>query len=488
MRGGELVVRAMTEPPTLNFLEGTNRETWTARLTHNLVVESLLDIDSETFELTPALASAWSERDDHRVTTLTLRRDARFHDGSAFTARDAIAVLDAVKDPQRNTSSIRAEFEELISWKMIDEHTLELRWKNPSPFSLRALAKLPMVPASALAGDWAALASKPIGTGPYRVGEWQRGQRLVLKRVDDRAFIDTLIFRFVKDHTIATGLFERGEIDLFTNVQPAVFKALEGDYERLRGVDNSFSYIAWNGALPMLADARVRRALAHLYPADSMAKSVDLGLEAPTTCPFWALGPSCDPNVKPISFSAEDARAELLDAGFAENEEGLLSRSGQPLRLHFLIPASSVRLAKLSPMLQEQFRRTGGELVIERVDVSAMGARVAARRFEVVSRVLTELDGVQDLYGTFHSSQIDGGANLSGYSSPVADSLLVAIRTEWSPAKRQDLERALHRQLFEDQPYLFMTSRTSLDLAKRRVHGLTPSPLWYDLRSVWVSP
>ncbi len=488
VRGGTLTVRAMTEPATLNFLEGTSRETWTARLTHNLVVESLLDIDAKTFALKPALASSWSERDEHHITTLTLRGDVKFHDGAAFTARDAIAVLDAVKDPRRNTSSIRADFEELSSWKMIDEHTIELQWRNPSPFALRSLAKLPMLPASALAGDWAALAEKPIGTGPYRIEAWQRGQRLVLKRIDDRAFIDTLVFRFVKDHTIATGLFERGELDVLTNVQPVIFKTLEGDFERLRGIDNSFSYIAWNEAVPMLADARVRRALAHVYPAGSMAKSVDLGLEAPTTCPYWALGPSCDPGVKPFLFSAEEARAQLVDAGFAPNAGGLLSRAGQPLRLHLLIPASSVRLAKLSPMLQEEFRRAGGELVIETVDVSAMGARVAARDFEMVSRVLTELDGVQDLYGTFHSSQIDGGANLAGYSSPGADRLLEAIRTEWSDPKRQELERALHRHLFEDQPYLFMTSRSSLDLARRRVHGLVPSPLWYDLRSVWVSP
>ena len=58
---------------------------------------------------------------------------------------------------------------------------------------------------------------------------------------------------------------------------------------------------------------------------------------------------------------------------------------------------------------------------------------------------------------------------------------------EFDPARRQKLEQALHARLYADQPYLFMTNRQSLDAAKRRVHGLEPSLLWYDLRAVWVS-
>ena len=492
-QGGTLVIRVMTEPGTLNFLEGASRESWTSRMTRNLVVESLLDIDPMTFDVVPSLAQRWVDSADHRITTITLRGGVHFHDGSVLTSADVIAVLDAVKNPTKNTSSVRADFDELMSWRALDEHTVELRWRNPSPFSLRALAKLPILPASALAADWVELGAKPVGTGPYAVESWQRGQTLTLKRVDpSRGYLDSIVYRFVKDATVAAGLFDRGELDLMTNVQPTLWKELEqspraiAEYRRLKGVDNSYSYIAWNETVPALADSRVRRALAHLYPREAVEKTVDLKLEQPTTCPFWSTGPSCDPSVEPISFSPEAARNELLDAGFVDGPDGVLTRDGDPLQLHFLMPATSVRLAKLTPMLQDQFHRIGAELIIETVDVSHMSARVGARDFEVVSRVWTELDAVQDQYSTYHSSQIDGGANFVHYSSERADALMQSIRAEWDTSKRQALERALHRQLYFDQPYLFMTSRASLDLAKQRVHGLTPSPLWYDLRRVWV--
>jgi len=490
--GGTLVVRVMSEPTTLNFLEGNSRESWTSRMTHRLVTESLLEIDSRSYELAPGLAERWLEAENHQVTTFYLRAGVTFHDGTPFTAGDVVATLDAIKDPKQNTAAARAGLGALSAWRALDPLTVQLRWSTPSPFALRELAKLPILPAKAMAKDWLALAEHPIGTGPFAVDTWERGRQLTLRRVDPaRAHVERIIFRFVKDHTIATGLFDRGELDLLTNVQPSVWKELErspsaiAETVRLKGIDNSYSYIAWNEAVPALADVRVRRALAHLYPAHAMSKTVDLGLELPTTCPFWLPSESCDSSVEPISFSAAEARAELLDAGFVDTE-GVLTRDGQPLRLHFLMPATSVRLAKLAPMLQEQFRRVGAELVVETVDVSQMGARVNARDFEVVSRVMTELDAVQDQLVTFHSSQIDGGANIVRYASPEADRLMEAIRREWEAPARHALERDLHRRLHEDQPYLFMTSRSSLDLAKRRVHGLSPSPLWYDLRVVWV--
>jgi ABC-type transport system substrate-binding protein len=300
-----------------------------------------------------------------------------------------------------------------------------------------------------------------------------------LKRHDDRAHVDTLVFRFVKDHTLAGTLFEKGEFDLMTFIQPVLWRSMESaawartGYRRLKSIDNSYSYIAWNEARPFFADRSVRRALAQLYPRDAIARSVDLGLEVPTTCPYWARSRSCDPKVEPLPYSPEAARATLADAGFS---------------FTFLIPSSSVRLGKIAVLLQEELSRAGITMQIETVDTATLAQRVTRRDFDATSRVWTEFDAVQDQYGTFHSSQIDGGSNFAGYQSPEADRLLEQIRLETDDDRRVELERALHRRLYEDQPYLFMTSRQSLDAARVTVHGLQPSLLWYDLRKVWVEP
>ncbi|MCA3013695.1 MAG: hypothetical protein INH41_15035, partial [Myxococcaceae bacterium] len=496
--GGTLVVRAMTEPATLNALEGaTSRDTWTLRITRNLVTESLLVIHPGTFALEPQLARSWHDSGDHRITTFVLRDGLSFHDGTPLTSADVVATLAAVMDPARPTGAIRQDFGALGGFRALDARTVELTWRAPSPFALRQVAKLPILSAKQLAGDWRALATAPLGSGPFRVGAWARGQTLTLERVGAGALLKRIEFRFVKDHTVAAALLEQGAFDLMTAVQPALWRALEAStpatdwaragYRRLVSVDNSYSYVAWNQARPFFQHAEVRRALAHLYPSALIEQTVDLGLEPPTTCPFWRLGPQCDETVHPLPFSLEAARARLDDAGFVDGDgDGLRERDGVPAAFTFLVPTTSVRLGKVVPLLQEQTRAAGVEVRIEKVDVATLNARVNARDFDVVSRVWTESDLESEHFGTFHSSARDGGSNFVGYHSAEADRLLEAIRGEWDEAKRRALERALHRRLYDDQPYLFMTSRRSLDLARRRVHGLTPSPLWYDLRRVWV--
>ena len=392
-----------------------------------------------------------------------------------------IDVFDAVMNSSRHTNQVRADFADLASWRALDDHTVELKWKRVSPFHLRAVAKLPITRGSD--------PRDPIGTGPFRLESWQSGQRITLTRFGDypgqKPLLDRVVFRFVKDHTVAAQLFERGEFDLMTTIQPVVWRSIEKPdpanawaqhgYRRLKSVDNSYSFIAWNQALPLFADVRVRRALAQLYPAEQLARSVDLGLEVPTTCPFWLGSGKCDPTVVPIAFDPAAARATLADAGM----------SGASFR--FLIPGSSVRLGKVAALLQQQLAAAGITMQIETVDSAVLSQRVARRQLDATSRVWTELDAEQDLFQVFHSSQIDGGSNYAGYSSPEADALIEQIRLELDDQKRLALERALHQRLYEDQPYLFMTARQSLDAAKWRVHGLQPSPLWYDLRRVWVN-
>jgi peptide/nickel transport system substrate-binding protein len=497
--GGVLVVRAMVEPAGLNFLDDAFHDAWVARLTRQLVVESLLTVDPKDFSLRPSLAQAWSERDDHRVTTFTLRDGATFSSGTKVTAEDVVATVSAVLDPKRPTGAARGELAGLSGCTAKDERTVECTWTTPSPSAFRALVRLPIYSSAQLSGDWALLAEKPIGSGPYVVEAWERGTSLTLeKRPGGAAYLQRIVFRFVKDHTVAAAMFEKGEFDLMTSIQPALWRAMEQDdpkyawaktYRRLRTAENSFSYIAWNEAVPAFADVRVRKALAHLYDSKLVAKLVDLDLELPTSCPFLHGSDSCEPGLGPLPFSPSDARALLADAGFTDSDgDGVLDRDGQPLRFTFLLPSTSVRLGKLVPLLQERLRPAGIDMQIEKVDTATLSARVAKRDFEAVSRVWTEFDREHDVYPYFHSSQIDGGSNFVGFSDARLDHLLEELRGEFDVARRRQLERAVHRRLVETQPYLFMTSRQTLDAAKARVHGLVPSVVWYDLRTVWVDP
>lgn len=493
--GGTLVVRVMLEPATLNYLDDGSHDAWLFRMAGRTVTETLIELAPDG-TLTPGLATRWTESADHLVTTFTLR-EATFSNGAPFTANDAVATLDVVMDSKRPTAAIRGELPTLATWKAVDPRTLVLTWRSASAFSLRGLTRVPVLSKGQLEGDWAEIGRNPIGTGPFALESWERGQRLTLKRRANvgGAWVEKIVFRVVKDHTAAGAMFEKGEFDLMTNITPALWRALEKpdadwarrDWNRIRSLDNSFSYVAWNQRRAGLDDVQVRRALAHLYDAKTVTKVIDLELELPTTCPYFHGSDSCSKAVQQIPFDPAAAKALFADAGYVDSDgDGVRDRNGTRLEYTFLLPANSVRLGRLVPLLQEQYRAAGVALNIERVETTTLSARVVKRDFDIVSRVWTEFDREQDQYQLFHSSQIDGGSNAVGFRDPETDRLIDSIRLEFDVAKRRTLEQQLHERLYSLQPLLFMTNRQSLDAAKHRVHGLQPSVAWYDLRRVWV--
>ena len=203
--------------------------------------------------------------------------------------------------------------------------------------------------------------------------------------------------------------------------------------------------------MPVLDDVRVRRALAHLYPSELVAKVVDLGLELPTTCPFWVGGRLVRSVSEADRRSTHGRRArELLDAGFADSDgDGVLDRDGAPLRLRFLMPATSVRLGKLVPLLQEQARAAGVELRAREGrhrDADQPGERARLRgRLPAVDRV--RLRG--------HESRTSSTPARSTAARTSSATRAPRPTGCWRPSaasgtrpKRRELERALHRRLY----------------------------------------
>ena len=150
--GGTLVVRVMAEPGCLNHLADGCRDAWVSRMTNRLVTQTLLSASADEAALKPELAAAWTESPDHTVSTFTLRKGVTFSDGSKLTSADVLATLDAVMDAKRETGALRGEISALASWKAADGERVELTWSKPSPFALRALARLPIL--SARAPSW----------------------------------------------------------------------------------------------------------------------------------------------------------------------------------------------------------------------------------------------------------------------------------------------------------------------------------------------
>ncbi|MBK7858347.1 MAG: hypothetical protein IPJ65_06935 [Archangiaceae bacterium] len=507
VKGGTFTMRVHVEPNGLNRMHDQQAEGTMTRYTVGPLYETLAELDRDThprYDLKPLLAEKWEESDDHRTLTVHLRRGVRFHDGSTFSSRDVKAVVDAVRNPKNPTKAIASYFEDIDALATPDDHTVVVKWKKAYFLSTRNfLTALPMMPSKALEGDFDTLAINraPIGTGPWKFASWETGRALTFVRFEGYwgapAWFDQVVIRFVKDETVAAQLWEKGEFDLMTRIQPAVWRSIEkpeagnawaiSGYHRVMASENNYGWVGWNEQRQFFADKKVRTALGHLFPYDKVARNIDLGLEEPTTCPYFAQGPSCDASVKPLAYDPKLAAQLLDEAGWRDtNQDGVRDKDGVPFKFTFVSNAYSVKLGKLLPLLQEELRKAGIEMDIEKVEAGSYIKRLREQDFDACSLTWSNADPVQDDFPTFHSSQAGkSGSNFVGYRNPDVDRLLEQIREEFDDGRRAALERQVHRALYEDQVYLFLTNRPTLDAVKVGVQGLKPSLAWYDLRRAW---
>ncbi len=238
------------------------------------VYETLVRHDLDVAELRPGLARSWSTSEDGLTWTFELQEGVRFHDG---TPMDAAAVV-------TNFERIQAAIEKKMmdygtEYEMIDsiraEGTMKVVFALKSPSAI-FLANLSMFPASivsptALDTDEAGLKNQPVGTGPFRLEEWKRDEKLVLVRFEDywdasrRAHLDRVIFTVEKDPTARVQRLRDGYVDFVDNINMNDYAAIDRDSGvRLLTQDGmNFGYLAMNNDIaPFQGNPLLRQAVA----------------------------------------------------------------------------------------------------------------------------------------------------------------------------------------------------------------------------------
>lgn len=320
----------------------------------------------------PSLANGGISADG-RTYTYHLRRGVRWHDGAAFTSADVVASWRAAIDPH-NLTIFRQGYDQIESIDTPDDYTLvvHLRERYP-PFVSQFFAPLqeggkPILPAHVLAKETdfnrGALASHPIGTGPFRFVSWQRGERIELAR-NDRYFkgrpkLERIDFRFVpNDQTMLTEM-RLHHLDLVVSPPGPL-------YEQYRSLDavtvalapwNAQEVLVINAQKPGLGEVSVRRAMASAVDYDTLITKLSHGVGeraynvfAPTAIGYTRL--------QPYRHDPAWARATLERAGWKRGADGIRSRGGVRLEYTIAVITGSTNLERIALELQQNLRDVG---------------------------------------------------------------------------------------------------------------------------------
>lgn len=497
---GTLRIHAESEPAHLvNMLQP---DAWSHRITSHNLFESLTRLDPRSYKVEGELASTWQTSKDHLTYTFYLRHGVVWHDGKPFSGEDVKFTFDRLMDEKVRAQSARATLEPFIeSYRLVKPDQFEIVCKRPSPYFLVSISDLQILPAHLMrAGDLNThpLLRKPVGTGPYRFKSWKTGQQIVLERFDrywgKKPRIATLVYRFVTSPDMAIKLARRGELDFVARVRAAqwtdvVLKdpVIRHEFITVRHASPGTSYILLNHRRPLFQDARVRRALAKLLDLDTIADKIYQGLAKPLGALYWPGDPDHDTTLKPVRYDPDGAAKLLKDAGYADSDNnGVLDKDGKPLRFVFLVVASSQTHKRWLTIYQQALRKAGVVMEISPIDWATYLERIRKHDFDAGALGMVLVGPFTDLYLQFHSSQIEDGQNYGAYSNPEVDRMLETIRTEMDRAKRRKLSLELQRVLYREVPVIPLFAYEDPGIVSRRVHGVYPSALWYQVRDFWV--
>jgi peptide/nickel transport system substrate-binding protein len=348
--GKDFVIGLSGDATSLNPVIATDGQSYIAEWP---IFDSLLELD-QSLNVKPLLAESWEVSRDGLTYTFRLKRGVKWHDGKPFTARDVAFTFYSVLDPKVTTPH-RAYFDALAGFpeltakenpkrpdelavkpiEVVDDYTVRFRLRYPSGSFLAVLVnpRAGIVPEHLLKGtdlNTAEFNRRPVGTGPFKLVEWRRGERLVMEANDQyhggRPALDRLIFRIIPDSVVLLQELRAGGVDFIENPPlTEVARLKQTPNVKVLVADNtSYTYFGWREDLAPFTDVRVRRALYHAIDVPSIVKEVLQGYAAVSTGQFPPSSWAFDPSVKPYAYDPAKAKALLAEGGY----------SGQELTLH----------------------------------------------------------------------------------------------------------------------------------------------------------
>ncbi|MCR4653204.1 MAG: ABC transporter substrate-binding protein [Eubacterium sp.] len=339
------------------------------------VNEPLIQVNKDS-EYVPDLATGWTVSDDALTYTFDLREGVKFSDGSDFTAEDVVFTYQQVKDNQADNENV--DLTKLASVKADGDYKVEFTLTEPySPF-LDITAMQQIVPSDAYDGE--AFNEAPIGTGAYKVAQYDANQQIILL-VNDQYWDNTPDIEQVNiikmDQDTAYSNAVSGQLDVVMVSSTYINEKIDGmSLHKLETMD------VRNISLPTLpeqkmtdskgneyevgnkvtSDLTVRKALAIGIDRETIIENAFNGEGKPsvnfTDNLPWASTETYDDN------QVDEAKKLLDDAGWKEGRDGIREKDGVRCSFDVIAPGNDEDRYKLATAVAESAKKLGIEIKV----------------------------------------------------------------------------------------------------------------------------
>lgn len=480
--GGTLYLHFPVDPTTLNPITSTDGY---ASDVQGYVFQSLLSRDDDTYKWIPNLAEKWEVPKDGKSITYKLRPGLKWQDGKPLTADDVKYSFDVYFEGRFQAPHKQIFLQNFQEVKVIDPLTVKFIIKEKYYLNFNVSADIAIIPKHIYSvGD----PSDPkfnktlVGSGPYILEEWSKGQKLILKKdpnfwgnsdpyYKQRYFPERIYIRPVKEEAIRMELLKKGDLD-FLPLQPEQYatqtqgsewgeKVFAVKTENSSTSNFDYGYIAWNQKNPLFKDREARIALSMLIDRDTMISKFRYGLSEKARGPFGNRSPSSDPSVKAIEFDTKKALNLLQGLGWKLGAKGLSKTiAGKETLFEFTLLTANPDFERYATVMKEDMKKVGITMNIKQLEWNSFLKIIDERKFDAVNLAWSVNALEQDPKQIFHSASIPSpGHNFMSYSNPKVDELIDKLRGSMDEKVRRKYYHELHRLIMADQPYSFLFNR-----------------------------
>lgn len=472
-----------------------------AQLYSTLVrTDSLLNIEGD-------LATSWGISEDGLTLSFTLRQDAYFHHASCFpngqgrrvTAEDLVYSLNRLRNPLTGSSGTWVLGPMDSVWApRPDSLVMTLHYPDQTMLGRLAMPYCSAVPREAVESV-DNFGEHPVGSGPFHLKAWYRGEKLVMRRhtryhvIDDQGvrlpYLEAVSIRFIPDRQTAFLEMVKGDLDFLTGLDPSYKDQLldrqgqlatrwQGDLVLRKApfLNTEYLGIQMDPCTPAyLCDARVRKALNLAIDRERMIRHLKNNVGQPGDRGLIPRGmPGFDEEGASMAYDPVAAKQML--------EEVL----GDMTDLDPIVVSTTASYRDLCSYIQSEWNNLGLKVEIEVLPSATFREEKAQGQLAVyrASWIADYPDPANYMMLVESSQHAPAGPNAGHVSDPVIDELMASARGMTGEARIGKIASADLR-LRQEHYIIPLMYDESVRVLREGWQGLPPHPMnALDLRRV----
>ena len=457
-----------------------NMSIWAKLLIFQMLIRSSPDGNG----LGPDLAESWKASDDKMTYTFHLRKNAMFSDGTPVKASDAKFSLNRCATLE---GSPYGSMFPKMTMETPDDYTLVCKLGQPwGPFleavSVHGTCVVPEAYFNKVGAK--AFGDKPIGSGPFQLVEWAKGDRIVMRPNPhfwdpSRPYLDEVQLLVLADDNIRMLKVQTGEIDIASDVpfnqidKLAMAPNLTMELDTYDRID----WIQFNEKVDKFKDVKVRQAINWAVDKEGIIKSVLFGHgEVPTT--FLPKMHDADTQTAPYGYDVAKAKQLMSESKFPQGFKSKLT-----------VVSGDTIGSQVAVIVKAQLAVIGIDVDILQLENATQYGQLAQGDYEMAEGYMTS-DIIDPSELTAYAGAGDEGtyAVWTFYNNLDVNKLAARANAESDPTKRAQLLLKMQQQIHEDAPFLWLYWSPARTAVSKNVHGfkvLTTGNYW--LEDVWKS-